>query len=63
MKGEDAIGVAFILVVAIAIVSLCYLEHQLNAMKAEAVKRGHAEWYATTEGRQPTQWRWKEGRK
>lgn len=33
---------------------------QRNQLRAEAVERGYAEWYAEEPGEQPTQWRWKE---
>jgi len=57
---ENAFVVMGVAIVIVVVGTCCYLASRVESIQREAVKRGYAEWYATTEGRQPTHWRWKE---
>lgn len=57
----DRVFAAIIVTFFALLLGACgWLDNSLDAIKQEAVKRGYAEWYAVKEGKQPTQWRWKE---
>lgn len=60
MRTEKVMSPEFFVLLVFTMCAVGHLEWSLNKLKNQAVKRGHAEWYATTEGNQPTQWRWKE---